>query len=236
MTVEVLFPEFANLFGDCWNHRYLCECLPEAECIETEYNDVPAFVAGSVDLVLMGTMTENQQVMVIEKLMPYKDHIQAMIDEGKVFLMTGNAGEIFCEYIENEDGSRIDGLGIIPLHARRDMMNRFNSCEICTFEDMKLVGFKAEFSQLYGDNSGYYFAEAEFGCGINKASKLEGVRIKNFFSTSMAGPFIINNPLFVKYIMKLLGITEPVLKHEEVIMAAYDRRLDDLERMKASKK
>ena len=35
MKIEVLFPEFANLFGDCWNHRYLKACLTETELIET---------------------------------------------------------------------------------------------------------------------------------------------------------------------------------------------------------
>ena len=85
-------------------------------------------------------MTESQQELVIKKLLPYKDRIQAMIDSGTVFLMTANAGEIFCDYIENEDGSRIDGLGIVHLHARRDMMHRFNSVQLCSFEDMELVG------------------------------------------------------------------------------------------------
>lgn len=30
MKIEVLFPEFANLFGDCWNWKYLSRCMPEA--------------------------------------------------------------------------------------------------------------------------------------------------------------------------------------------------------------
>lgn len=231
MKIEVLFPEFANLFGDCWNHRYLAECLPEAEVIMTGFQDEPRFVSEDVDLVYMGAMTENQQKMVIDKLMPYKDRIQELVDKGIVFIMTSNAGEIFCDYIENEDGSKIDGLGIFHLHAKRDMMHRFNATELCSFEDMKLVGFKAEFSQLYGDNSAFALADVLHGCGINKGSMKEGVRINNFFSTSIVGPFLVMNPLFVKYVMKLLGIENPVLAHEEVIMAAYERRLSDIEKL-----
>lgn len=235
MKIEVLFPEFANLFGDCWNHRYLKECLPEAEFIETSYCDAPCFAGEDVQLVYMGAMTESQQELAIKKLLPYRDRIQAMIDSGTVFLMTANAGEVFCDYIENEDGSRINGLGLVHLHAKRDMLHRFNSVQLCTFEDMELVGFKAEFSQLYGDNSGFGFAAVKHGVGINKGSRIEGVRINNFFSTSMVGPFAVMNPPFVKYLLRLLGVHDPVLAHEEVIMAAYEKRLADIKRMMNSK-
>ena len=222
MKIEVLFPEFANLFGDCWNWKYLSRCMPEAELIETGYNDEPRFASEKVDA--------------IKKLMPHRDRLRELIDGGVVFLMTANAGEVFCEYIENEDGSRIAGLGLVPLHAKRDMMHRFNSTQLCTFEDMDIVGFKAEFSQLYGDNSDFYFAEAKYGIGINKKSKLEGVRIKNYFATSMVGPFLMMNPPFVKYLMALLGVKEPKLEFEETNMAAYERRRADIIRMMGDKK
>ena len=234
MKIEILFPEYANLFGDCWNHRYLKECLPEAEFIETAFADEPAFVNGDVQMIYMGAMTEKSQERVIEKLMPYRDRIQQLIDGGTVFLMTSNAGEVFCDYIENEDGSRVEGLGIFHLHAKRDMMHRYNSTVLGKFGDMKLVGFKAEFSQLYGENENS-FAEMSYGSGMNKGSKLEGVRINNFFSTAIVGPFLLMNPLFIKYLMQLLGIENPTLAHEEIIMAAYEKRLADIERMAAGK-
>lgn len=235
MKIEVLFPEFANLFGDYWNHRYLKACLPEAEFIETSYCSQPRFASEDVQLVYMGAMTESQQELVIKKLLPYKDRIQTMIDSGTVFLMTANAGEVFCDYIENEDGSRADALGIVPLHAKRDMLHRFNSVQLCSFENMELVGFKAEFSQLYGDNSENHLATVSYGTGINSKCKLEGVRINNFFSTAIVGPFLLMNPEFVEYLMKLLGVENPELKHEPIIMAAYEKRLADIEKMAANK-
>ena len=236
MKIEVLFPEFANLFGDCWNWRYLARCMPEAEMIETGYGEQPRFVSEKVDMIIMGAMTEHGQELAVKKLMPHRDRLRQLIDSGVVFLMTANAGEVFCEYIENEDGSRIAGLGLVPLHAKRDMLHRFNSTQLCVFGDMELVGFKAEFSQLYGDNKDFYFAEVKFGCGINKGSKLEGVRINNFFSTSMVGPFIMMNPGFTKYLMQLLGVKEPRLAYEDVNLAAYERRREDIVRMMKAKK
>lgn len=236
MKIEILFPEAANLFGDCWNHRYLKECLPEAEFVYTAFDDAPAFANDDVQLVYMGAMTESAQERAIQKLMPYRERIEQLVQNGTVFLMTSNAGEVFCDHIENEDGSRVEGLKIFDLYAKRDMMHRHNSTVLCDFEGMKLVGFKAEFSQLYGDNSANSFATVSFGTGINATSKLEGVRINNFFSTAIVGPFLLMNPDFVKYLMKLLGVEAPTLKYESVINAAYEKRLADIERMAGENK
>lgn len=236
MKIEVLFPEAANLFGDVWNYRYLKECMPEAELIETALNDEPAFVNGDVDLIYMGAMTERAQELAIKKLMPYRERIKELVENGTVFLMTSNAGEVFCDYIENEDGSRVEGLGVYHLYAKRDMMHRHNSTVLGRFEDIELVGFKAEFSQLHSlDTDVDCLAHLSFGTGRNSETKIEGVRVNNFFSTSIVGPFLLINPLFVKYLMELLGIKDPVLAHEEVIMAAYDKRLADIKRMAGKK-
>ena len=39
MKIEVLFPEFCNLFGDAYNMVYLEKTLPEAEFIRTKIRD-----------------------------------------------------------------------------------------------------------------------------------------------------------------------------------------------------
>ena len=36
MQVEILYPSFANLYGEATAVRYLTQCLPEAEIIRTE--------------------------------------------------------------------------------------------------------------------------------------------------------------------------------------------------------
>ena len=229
VRIEYLFPEFAGLYGDVWNMRYLKECMPDAEFINTAFTDEPAFLSGDVQMVYMGGMTEDQQELVIQKLMPYRDRIMQLIALGTVFLMTANAGEVFSSYIERDDRSRIPALGVFDLHARRRMMQRFHGMVLAEFEGMRLVGFRAQFSQLYGDNSGYPFASVLRGCGINRESKLDGVRINNFFVSTMVGPLLLMNPPLVKYFMRLLGVEDPKLKHEEVITAAYEARLAQFE-------
>lgn len=165
----------------------------------------------------------------LEENAQYKEELAAQIDAGTVFLFTGNAMEIMEMYIENEDGSKITGLGFFDTYAKRDMMHRYNSLILGKYEDIKLVGFKAQFSHSYGDNSNCYFYDVIRGDGLHPGVQTEGLKRNNFFGTYTIGPFLVLNPLFVKYLMTLLGIKEPKLAYEEVIMKAYRQRLSEFE-------
>ena len=91
MKVEVLFSEVCNLSGDYQNVEYLRQTLPDAEFVFTALTQEPDFANHRPDVVYMGTMTEAIQRRVIDKLMPYKARIEDLIDDGVVFLVTGNA-------------------------------------------------------------------------------------------------------------------------------------------------
>ena len=159
MKVEILFPEFCNLFGDMFNMKYLKMCLPNAEFIETALDERPRFVDEDINLIYLGPMTEKTQEKVIARLGKYKDRIEELIEKDVVFLFTGNAIEVFGKYIENEDGSKIEGVGIFDVYSKRDMMHRHNSYFIGKYEDIEVVGFKSQFTMLYGDNSANYFLD-----------------------------------------------------------------------------
>ena len=85
MKVEVLFSEVCNLNGDFQNVEYLRQTLPEAQFVFTALSHEPAFATERPDIVYMGTMTEAIQRRVIDKLMPYKERIEALIDSGVVY-------------------------------------------------------------------------------------------------------------------------------------------------------
>ena len=230
MKIEILFPEFCNLYGDMFNMKYLKKCLPDAEFIETALEEEPAFVKENVNLIYLGPMTEKTQEKVISKLLPYKEKIIELIENNVVFLFTGNAIEVLGKYIENEDGTRIDGVGIFNVYAKRDMFHRHNSFLIGKYEDIEVIGFKSQFTMLYGDNTNMAFLEVEKGIGINKESKLEGIKKNNFIGTYLIGPLLILNPLFTKKILEMLGLESEVALKEET-MAAYEERIKEFRRL-----
>ena len=58
--------------------------------------------------------------------------------------------------------------------------------------------------------------------------KTEGIKKNNLYGTYLLGPFLIQNPLFTKYLMSQLGIENPKLAFEADIMKAYEVRLVEL--------
>ncbi len=225
MRIEVLFPEICNLYGELSNVEYLVKS--GAEAVETRLKERLKFLDGGIDLVYMGAMTERSQEIAIKALMPYRDGIYDAIMNGTVFFVTGNALEIFGGEIQCEDGRNIQCLGIYDTVARRKMMDRYNAIYVGSFGDMRVVGYKSQFTHSYGGDSFAPLFETVRGDGRHPGAVGEGIRLNNFMATYLIGPFLIVNPPFAKYLMELCGVSEPELAFEKEAMAVYEKRLKE---------
>lgn len=228
MRIEVLYPEVCNLYGELGNVRFLKQSCPDIEVIETSLNEEPLFARKIPDLIYMGTMTEKSQCIVLERLAKYKSRIEELIDEGARFLITGNALELFGQRIEDIDGTLVECLGIFDTVAKRDMMNRFNSLYLGSFDNMKVVGYKSQFTHSYfqgnAEHQGLFMTER--GPGLNPDIKEEGIRKNNFMATYIIGPLLVLNPPFAKYILKECGVNDS-LAFEAEAMDAYQTRVTE---------
>lgn len=229
--VENLFPELCNIYGESYNVEYLRRCNKNIEVIATNHKTKPYFVDNTPDMIYLGCTTEKKQEQIIQILKPYKNRIQELIQNGTIFLITGNAIEIFGKEIKDNDKT-IKALGIVDFYAVRDMENRHNSQYVGTFKDkdeeITMLGHRSQFSFSYGDFKNH-FIDIEIGIGMNKDTKLEGIHKNNFFATYSLGPYLIMNPLFTKYILRKLGLDDK-LKYEKEIIEAYNYRKEELER------
>lgn len=226
--VELLFPELCNIYGESYNVEYLRRCSDEIEVINTNHMDTPAFVNEDVDMIYLGCTTERKQEQIIGILSQYRDRIIELIDKGVIFLATGNAVEIFGNYIEDA-GRKIDALGIFDFYSVRYMRrDRHNSQFIGIFDDITVLGHRSQFSFAYGDFDDN-FIDIQKGIGMNPDTKKEGVRRNNFYGTYSLGPFLILNPLFAKKLMRIMGIDD-TLCFEKEIVEAYEYRLTELNR------
>ncbi|MGI6255503.1 MAG: hypothetical protein ACOYJZ_07690 [Acutalibacter sp.] len=227
MKIEILYPERCNLYGDLANMRYLSRCLPDAEFTATHLPEKPLFAREKVDMIYLGPMTERAQELVLEQLLPLRDQIWKLMTGGTVFLCTGNALELFGEYIVKEDGSRLDCLEIFPTFAQRDMFHRHNSLFLGTFEGEPVMGYKSQFTTSTPLSTSIGLFTVDRGVGLNKKCPFEGVRYRNFFGTYLLGPLLINNPPFTKFLLSRLGVKSPTLAFQEEVQAAYEKRLKD---------
>lgn len=227
MVIEYLYPEIANLFGDSANFKYLKQSLPEAEFVETALNDMPAFAQRKVDLIYMGPMSDNHQVLALSKLRPYRDKLAELVETGTHFLMTGNSFELFGHYIENGD-IKTDGLDILDFHSVTDTNRRYNGFFLGERNGVKITAFNSRFSHSYLDGECAGFAKVLRGQGLNKDHEFEGVTKNNFVGTYLLGPLLVLNPLYTKALLEKLGAdTKPAFF--EASMDAYKRRLDEFE-------
>lgn len=230
VVIEVLYPEFNNLYGDRGNCEYLQKKLTlagyEVEIVKTSLFDEPKFVTDKVDFLLISPCQEKHQTAELEQLKKYRDQIKARIENGGIILATGNAFELFGDYIESSNGEKTECLKLYPYYAKQFSRLRYNDCSVGEFQGMKIVGFKNLLSHAYGDNP-KPFLKMLRGIGMNKDTKIEGLNDNNLFATYHTGPILPLNPRFTDYLISLVDSEyKPVSLEYEI--EAYEKRLYEL--------
>lgn len=223
MTVEILYPELCNLYGDMGNMDYLKRCLP-AEFRATALADEPWFVNHEVDLIYLCSMSERSQERIIAALQPYRLRLKELMDAGKIFLLTGNAMEVFGKAIVDGE-SEIAGLDLLDLTARRIIPKRANSLFLGEFEGEKVVGYTSRFSHLSTTLPPLF--RVEKGLGREEGSAEEGIRLGGVLGTYLLGPLLVLNPPFTQWLLKQLGAGEATLAFAEEVLRAYDVRVKE---------
>lgn len=233
-TIEILYPEFGNQAGDNGNAMYLKACLPDATFIETAFGDEPAFATrDDLALILLCGMTERQQERVLAELMPHRDRLVALADAGVPMLFTGNAAELLGNMIITPEGRGITGLGIFDITTHQLTPKRFTGVGLGSFvpapgaDPIDVVGFKMQFTQMEGDNTGCAFCELKQGFGLNLKSTHEGLRRNNLIATWFLGPLLPANPPFTRWLLDTMGEERAQLAFSEVAQRAYDQRAKD---------
>lgn len=229
-TLEVLFPEFCHIYAESFNAEILAKCCPEIELVSTSNREKPLFIQGKADMVYIGCASEAKQEMILERLAPYREEIAAAIEAGVIVLATGNALELFGAYIEDGD-RKIPALDIFKIYAKRlPGGERHNSQFIADFEGMSVLGHKSQFSFAYPLEGETWpaFLTIRKGVGMNPDTNLEGIHYRNFFGTHSVGPFLVLNPDFTKYLLRLMDLPDTLCFEKEYYEAAR-YRLEKLE-------
>lgn len=226
MTVEILFSELGLYYGDYGNIAYLSKCLNNAEFIYTNNKETPAFVERKVDLVYLGSLSENKQLIAIDRLMKYRDVIKQRIEENVIFLFTGNSFEILGKYIETEENEKIECLGLYDFYSLRNMNRRNNYLFLGKYDDLEIVGNKSQYSLCYGSFE-KPFIKVTKGMGNNPDDEYEGIHDHNLFATYLLGPFLVLNPLFTEKIIRMIDPVNELAFKDEIIKA-YNKRVEQM--------
>lgn len=231
MKIEILYPELCCLYGDKGNTMFLQQCLPDAEFIDTQLNEKPRFLQEEIDLCCMYSMSEKSQELILDRLLQWKDEITARCSEGKtLFLLLGNAMELFGQYIQREDDTRVDALGVFDTYTLRHAPKRFNTLIQANFENMTLLGYTSRFSDTYGITREMAMCQVQIGTGSAPDSQLEGIRQGRVIATYLLGPLLVANPDFTKWLLQQLGEDTTCLPFEDALYQSYECRRKEFQR------
>lgn len=226
MLIELIYPEIANLLGEHGSMQLLELTFGAQDLLYTPYPERPRFLDGGVDFVYMGGMTEKTQALILAKWRPYASAFARRIAGGQAGFFAGNALDLLGRSIVYVDGETIPALGLYPFDTLCRRYDRTNEILSGRFRDFYLMGFRSQFTTQTGDTGAFPFIEVEYGSGMNADTNNEGLNDKNFFATSLNGPFLVLNPEFTKWLFSLFGYHGGLPFEEELLTAARIRRGD----------
>ncbi len=218
IKMEVLYPEYTNLYGDSGHIKYLKLVIPNLKVIYTRLNQKPTFTRRHIDIIYLGPSSESQQIKIIDKLKPHTEKIKELIEKNTLILATGNACEYFGKYIEKENGEIIPCLGLYKVYAKRISKQPYQENVLCPLKHFTVVGFKNQASNLHGRDKHALTIPKE-------KEKINFIIDKNLFATYLLGPILILNPMLTEYLLNKANIPYRPPSFEEISILAYQRRV-----------
>lgn len=195
ITIGHLYYDLMNLYGEIGNIKVLTYHLKnqgiKVNIKNLSIDDNINF--DELDLIYIGSGTNNNQLLVLNDILKYKEDIHKYYNDNKFFLITGNAIELFGEQIIDIDNNVHEGLKLFDYYTKENKKRIVNEVYIPSlFTKDNILGFNNHFGSIYNDNI-----------------KLDNKFIfnNNFYGTYTLG-LLPRNPSFTKYFIKQLIINK----------------------------
>lgn len=209
LKILYLYPDMLELYGDYGNIQVLKYRLESRgfKAIIDEYcigDNPPNF--NDYDIVFAGGGADNEQSILADDLIQYKDNIKEAIQNGVFFLLICGAYQLFGKYYKDVDGNIIPGLEIFEYYTeaiadrqKRCIGNIVIECDLGDIKT-KVIGFENHGGQTF--NISKPFGKVLFGNGNKFNDTEEGFFDNNVIATYLHGPLLSKNPILSDYIIK----------------------------------
>lgn len=205
ITIAHFYYDLLNLYGENGNVKALKKALEQIGCdVSIRFitiGNTPDF--DKYDLIYIGAGTEDNQKIALEHLLQYKKEIKKAIKDKKIFLVTGNALELFGKEIINKKKKHFKALDIFPYYSKEVDFRIVDEALFKTdLIDEKIIGFQNQASVIKDIDNPLFSVIS--GTGSYPNSKIEGYHKNNFFGTYLIGPILVRNPKLLIYFCDLL--------------------------------
>ena len=209
LKILYLYPDLLELYGDNGNIQVLKYRANKRDInlIIDEYSigdAKPDFT--SYDLIFAGGGADNEQSILADDLMKYKEDLKIALDNKVFFLLICGAYQLFGKYYKAVSGNKIPGLELFDYYteANPDRKNRcIGNIVIEAFlngKETKIIGFENHGGQTF--NVSNPFGKVLFGNGNKFGDLEEGFFLDNVIATYLHGPLLSKNPELADYILK----------------------------------
>lgn len=209
MEVKILwmYHDVMDLYGDRGNIRVLKKrCADrQIDCIVDTCGIGESKTISDYDLFFVGGGADREQSILYRDLVKRKGDIEAAIAEGTFVLLICGGYQFFGKYYLDNQGQRIDGLGLFDYYTQSDA--RVGRCigNIAIKADLdgeivKVVGFENHGGQTMGVMTP--FGKVLKGHGNIYQGEAEGFYNGEVLATYMHGPLLPKNPEVADFIIK----------------------------------
>lgn len=202
LTVGWMYPDILNLHGERGSVQAL-EKIGENIGVQVEIRRIENFddpiPYDELDLLIFlpGEITSFRYL--VPAMQKQMEQLTAYVEQGGYILAIGTSGMMFGKNVQREDGSVLEGLGLLDMTAteRRfvwgdDLMLRINDTR------QELIGCQIMMADVKTSRP---FGKVIYGRGNNGGTD-EGARYKNLIYTNCIGPLLLKNPWFTEEILK----------------------------------
>jgi len=233
LKILYLYPDLLELYGDFGNIQVLRYRLEKRgiKASITPYSigdEAPNF--SDYDLVFAGGGADQEQGILANDLIKYKDNIKEAVDNGVFFLLICGAYQLFGKYYKGVEGNIIPGLEVFPYYteAIADRKKRcIGNIVISTMLDgkeTKIIGFCNHGGQTYDIDTP--FGDVLYGKGNKFGDDKEGFFLDNVIATYLHGPLLSKNPELTDYI--ITHCLKRKYKDEDIKLESLDDSFENL--------
>ena len=139
---------------------------------------------------------------VVEWLKPYKSQFEAFLEAGRVLLVTGTSQCIFGGITKREDGSTVEGLGLIDCDfTERRLVYGDDLNYMAQFGGEEFEIFGSQIQMMDVESREEPFGQLMYGVGNTGKDRNEGSIKVNSIFTNTLGPILVLNPWLTKKIV-----------------------------------
>lgn len=204
IDIVSLYPKDMNIYGDTGNvlaitrRAELYGYEPHIHTVN-QGDEWPE----QVDLILGGGGQDTGQKKIIDDLFSRANVLRSLAADGLPMLMICGLYQLFGEYFETVDGSRLDGIGIIGAYSVGSDVRRIGNLVEHSDEFGDIIGYENHSGQTFLHEGVHPLGHvAEDGRGNNGEDHTEGARVNNVIGTYMHGSLLPKNPTVSDFLIR----------------------------------